>query len=405
MKTLFTATLLLLILASAPTASAQPSIFWCTFTVNDGTAQAIHYVDNTLVHADNSSYAAVNHAWSAYVRATYSISDQNLYGRCDALTPDAPGGPDRYINSIEQSWKAARQTIIQVNWTYAPAADAPPAAPQAGSTTSTTQHRITHNAEPAQPPAPAAPPAPVHVAAPPPSAPAPAAPPVVAPGKAYHCVLYARQGTNDVRYSSGPIQTDAPVPSLNAAWKQEILATYHITNPRAYGGCQILSGLTSNRVKFVNSQEEHWRSLHAEVIHVNWTSAPGQVAASATPQTAPVQATAPPASSQTRAAAPANPAPAASAPLGADPRLAAIPSRIRGMINAEINANESGCRNDPAGSARTDCRCFAKKVMDYRIAHASEYQIVYGQADLVGHVTGWAQVPSVVAAAKQSCAK
>jgi len=390
-------------LLSSPSASAQASLFWCTFTVGQGTQHATNYVNDSLVHADAMSYAEINHAWSAYIRAHYSIPADTLYGRCDVLDPNAPGGPQRYINAMEQSWKAPGQTLIHVNWTYAPApGSTPPAAAPPGSTTNTMQHRIINSAEPTHPAAPAAPPAPVHAAAPapPPAVTAPAQS-VATAGKAYHCVLYTRQATKDVRYSGGPIVTDAAQPALTAAWNQEVLATYHVTDPHAHGGCQILSGIPANRERAVNSQEENWKRLHAEVIHVNWTSAPGQSFAAATPPPAPAHSAS--SSSPAHSASAPAAASAALAPLGADPRLAAIPSRIRGMINAEANANESGCRNDLAGYAHVDCRCFAKRVMDYRIEHSSDYQVAYGQADLVGHVTGWAQVSSIVSAAKAGC--
>ena len=75
------------------------------------------------------------------------------------------------------------------------------------------------------------------------------------------------------------------------------------------------------------------------------------------------------------------------------------------MMNAEATSNRSSCQRDPTGYAHVDCHCLAEKVLDYRIAHANDYQVVYDPHDLVGHVTGWAQVPDVVQSAKQSCAK
>ena len=48
-------------------ASAQQSPFWCIYTVNAGTAHAVHYVNDNLVQADDVSYHQVEGAWMSYI--------------------------------------------------------------------------------------------------------------------------------------------------------------------------------------------------------------------------------------------------------------------------------------------------------------------------------------------------
>jgi hypothetical protein len=177
---------------------------------------------------------------------------------------------------------------------------------------------------------------------------------------------------------------------LNAAWRQEVVSTYHTSDPRMRGGCQVISAIPARQKRAVNSLEENWKRLGAEIIHVDWTSAPGQVAAAPGAQPAPAHSAAATAAAPNTTAThslvetPQNTAPPV--PLSQDPRLAQIPSRISGRMLSEANANESRCKNKLAGFARVNCRCFAKTVLDYRIAHASDYQLVFEQHDLVGHI-------------------
>lgn len=308
MKTLLVAFLSLAALVCATSASAKPGLFWCTFTLNEGTGHTNHYVDyvdDSLVHADDMSYAAVNHAWSAYIRSTYSVPDSTLYGRCDLMSADAPGGPTRFISQSEQGWKASGHTIIHVNWTYAaPTTTSQPQADYNSPVTTNhtpssgppppgwvnpwqnTQHRITVTpsqpaaAQPAHPaavPAPAAQPRPdpTPVARPTSAAAAhPASTAAARPANAFHCVLYTKQGDHGVRYSSNAILTDASFSALKKPWMDYVRETYHVTDSRAYGGCQPISAPPDRREAAVDSTEQHWRSMNIEVIHVNWTSAP-----------------------------------------------------------------------------------------------------------------------------------
>lgn len=136
----------------------------------------------------------------------------------------------------------------------------------------------------------------------------PSAPAIFAQSNAYHCVLYTKNAGKDVRFSSTPVQTQADVATLNAAWKQYVVAAYHVSDPNAYGGCQAVAGALAQQEMVVTSAEANYKRLGAEVVHVNWTSAPGQTLSAPTPS--PANATSAPASPAQSAAAPAaNPAP------------------------------------------------------------------------------------------------
>lgn len=75
MKVSFAAGVFLLsALLGTPVASAQQSPFWCMYTVNAGTGQAVHYVNDNLIQADDVSYHEAEAAWMSYIRPTYSIS-------------------------------------------------------------------------------------------------------------------------------------------------------------------------------------------------------------------------------------------------------------------------------------------------------------------------------------------
>ena len=61
-----------------PVASAEQSPFWCVFTVNAGTGQAVHYVNDNLIQADDVSYREAD-AWMSYIRSSrYSCTHTSL---------------------------------------------------------------------------------------------------------------------------------------------------------------------------------------------------------------------------------------------------------------------------------------------------------------------------------------
>ena len=91
----------------------------------------------------------------------------------------------------------------------------------------------------------------------------PLAPAISAQSNAYHCILYTKNAGKDV------------------------VAAYHVSDPQAYGGCQALAGTPAQQEMVVTSAEANYKKLGAEVVHVNWTSAPGQTLSAAAPPPAP----------------------------------------------------------------------------------------------------------------------
>jgi hypothetical protein len=144
----------------------------------------------------------------------------------------------------------------------------------------------------------------------------PLAPAISAQSNSYHCILYTKNAGKDVRFSSTPLLTTADAPALNAAWKRYIVAAYHVGDPNAYGGCQALAGTPAQQEMVVTSAEANYKKLGAEVVHVNWTSAPGQTFAAAAPPPAPIHNVVAPAAAASAPAAPVA-APAATSNVAA----------------------------------------------------------------------------------------
>lgn len=137
----------------------------------------------------------------------------------------------------------------------------------------------------------------------------PSAPAAFAQSSTYHCVLYTKNAGKDVRFSSAPVTTSADAATLNAAWKRYIVADYRVSDPNAYGGCQPVSGTLAQQETVVTAGEANYKRLGAEVVHVNWTSAPGQTFQAPTPPPAPTQHAAEPVKTESAAARPAAAAP------------------------------------------------------------------------------------------------
>jgi hypothetical protein len=160
------------------------------------------------------------------------------------------------------------------------------------------------------------------------------APVVSAQSSAYHCVLYTKNAGKDVRFSSTPVRTQADAATLNAAWKQYVVATYHVSDQNAYGGCQAVAGTLAQQEIVVTAAEENYKRLGATVVQVSWASAPGQTFSTPTPPAVPthvatapagpVAAPAPPA--QSAAAPAASPAPVPAAAPSAPPTASSAPS-------------------------------------------------------------------------------
>jgi len=295
-------------------ASAQQSPFWCIYTVNAGTAHAVHYVNDNLVQADDVSYHQVEGAWMSYIRSSYAISSlqdrANNSTGCSKLSTDAPGGPGRFISQTEQTWKARGNNIIHVNWIYTPSAavtttGTPPAnssastscvpvqtivnhkfvlvtpercpaqsaqqPPPSSSPSPTTQHRISALANAASTPTPAAPTATVtHTST---AAPYRGGPAGGAARKAYRCIFDFRESRQWMRYSGEPFVTAATGPVLSAAWKQFIDDTYHPSDPQRRGGCVMLGG-GSDLERAVSSFEVNSNQHGVKTTHVDWHTSP-----------------------------------------------------------------------------------------------------------------------------------
>lgn len=142
----------------------------------------------------------------------------------------------------------------------------------------------------------------------------PSAPTLSAQSKAYHCILYTTNAGKSVRYSSTPVQTDTDVTTLNAAWKQHVIAAYHPSDPKPYGGCQAVAGTLAQQEMVVTSAEANYKKLGATVVHDKWTSAPGQTLPAPTPSPGPAHSAVAPATPVSTPAAP-SPAPV-SVPAG-----------------------------------------------------------------------------------------
>jgi hypothetical protein len=296
---LLTATLFLLsgTLNAAPALSAQAGVFWCTFVDQQG-GHRTHYVNDNMIPADSMHKAEITHAWSEYVRATYAPNSSTTIGPCGTVI----GDPAQTTTQMEQRWTQAGDTVTHVHWAYSPQAEVAPATPATGgaggtpghrrsdlpivpepaatSPTTTTQHRI--SALPSVSESPAAPPAtPVaSVTHAPPSAAvaqaaeSTAATRAAAAGKAYRCIFTFHEGTQTMRYSGGPIVTEAAGPALTSEWEKFIDAKYHPADPHRRGGCVQLSGRPDNWGRAVSSYEQNSNHLGVSTTHVDWSAAP-----------------------------------------------------------------------------------------------------------------------------------
>jgi len=134
-------------------------------------------------------------------------------------------------------------------------------------------------------------------------------------------------------------------------WKQHVVAAYHVSDPQAYGGCQAVAGTQAQQEMVVTSAEENYKRLGAEVVHVNWTSAPGQTLTAPTPQPAlthdavePTKSTSAPASPAQPAAVAAIPTPAATPPVSSAHSPGAAPAAGSTGTSASAQPFNTICR-------------------------------------------------------------
>lgn len=180
--------------------------------------------------------------------------------------------------------------------------------------------------------------------------------PVSAQSSAYHCVLYTTAAGKSVRFSSMPVQTQTDVATLNAAWKQYVIGTYHLTDPNAYGGCQAVAGTLAQQEMVVTSAEENYKRIGAEVVHVTWTSAPGQTLPAPPPSPVQMHNVAAPAraasasvpQAQSASTPASNPAPSAAPVPSAAPNVA---PRAPATISAAPSAGDPFISCSTSGGA------------------------------------------------------
>jgi hypothetical protein len=100
--------------------------------------------------------------------------------------------------------------------------------------------------------------------------------------------------------------------------------------------------------------EAGWRRGNKQIVATDWkyTARPDPVATTA-------------------ASAPALPS-GVDPQLAQDPRLAQLSPEYRQFALSEMPRSKDYCQNNTAISSLMDCSCFAKIVLDYRIAHAGE---------------------------------
>jgi len=200
-------------------------------------------------------------AFLAFLRQKYSYTTNANYATgCPffAGVSDPLSLAQMSKKGLEAQVRASNFPAIETGWTYDPSA--PIAAAPA----------------PAAPPPPPLPAMAAHPAAS--SAPAHAASAPVAPaGKAYRCMFDFHQGTQGVRYSAGPIVTEAAPADLKTAFEAFVRATYHLGDGgKGHAACPLLQGLPANRERAVSAWEANSNQIGVKTLHVNWPSPPRQ---------------------------------------------------------------------------------------------------------------------------------
>ncbi len=94
-------------------------------------------------------------------------------------------------------------------------------------------------------------------------------------------------------------------------------------------------------------------------------------------------------------------APAPPAPQGQDPRVAQIPEPFRQHVLDEIAQSKGYCEGNELISALLDCDCLSRIVLNYRIAHAKEYQLPWMEE----RTRGWEPFVNLLLGEKLNCSE
>jgi len=292
MRTSIAATIFSLLSFAVPCALAESSHCFMSIVSPPGSTHVTIYA--TGIFDANQPSSSLNNAFSAYVRGTYKLLDPPVSINCEPLGSN-PTIQQRAIRTEEGDWQSRGYEIVRVNWVPGQAAPAgpttsQPAVPPPGtindhnlthSPNTTSDHNLTHSpatindhnlSHPTTPPV--AQPRAAAAAAAVPSPPAQDEAPTAKPSKAFHCIFTVRQKQQAMRYSSAAFESDATIESLNDAWKNYIRTAYHPADANGYGGCQALSAASTGRAQAITAQEQDWKRMGVEPIHVEWKSAP-----------------------------------------------------------------------------------------------------------------------------------
>jgi len=103
-------------------------------------------------------------------------------------------------------------------------------------------------------------------------------------GTWYQCRSWGKiKGIRDAVYVTPYIRTDAAASTINMAYYSYMYATYpdHYvsTLPGWHDYCQVVSGNAEQQAFTLSTEEKQWAASKWEVIRLNWTYSPGEVAA------------------------------------------------------------------------------------------------------------------------------
>ena len=114
------------------------------------------------------------------------------------------------------------------------------------------------------------------------AAPHPAAATASGPGTWYQCRSWGENGTHETVYVTPFIHTDAAASTIHQAYSHYMHATYPVDKlVRESDYCRTASADAGQRAFQLSTQEKQWATSNPpwEVIHINWTYTPAEVAA------------------------------------------------------------------------------------------------------------------------------
>jgi hypothetical protein len=265
----------------APAGTAAQTSVTYMYCASDVGTSPVYFSEIFLVelpavqHSIHSPHMAVFEKvtadFLAFIRRKYSYkTNANYAAGCPNFGSGSEGlrNAKDSKNKLQEQARASNLAVVETSWDY----NSPPSSAPVAATAPTPP--------PASAPAPhtAIPPALVtHASAAAPAHPAPATRAVVAPaGKGYRCVLNLHQGRQSIRYSAGPIITEASQPALAEAWKNYMNTTYHPSGKVQSEGCVIIQSKPENWGNVVSAFEANSKQIGVNIVHINWTTAPKQ---------------------------------------------------------------------------------------------------------------------------------